>query len=93
MCGAEIKMKRIFFLSGKLQLLSRGQKKMLCVDNVRSGKTRGYGSYKADTTTARCAGEGVHVGLYRFGPSVVARFTFVVRDGRIVHHHSSKLPQ
>ena len=37
-------------------------------------------------------GDGVHAGLYRFGASLTARFTFVVRDGQIVHHHSSQIP-
>ena len=32
----------------------------------------------------------VHVGLYRFG-RILARFTFVMRDGLIVHHHSSSV--
>ena len=35
-------------------------------------------------------GSDVHVGLYRFG-HVLARFTFVMQDGLIVHHHSSSV--
>ena len=32
----------------------------------------------------------VHAGLYRFG-HILARFTFVMQDGLIVHHHSSSV--
>ena len=37
-------------------------------------------------------GPDVCVGLYRFGPKLVARFTLVLQDGKIVHHHSSAAP-
>lgn len=39
--------------------------------------------------------EGTFVGLYRFewnGGAVEARYTFVVDNGEIVHHHSSEMP-
>ena len=39
--------------------------------------------------------DGVFAGLYNFvwnGGSVEARYTFVVEDGEIIHHHSSEMP-